>query len=62
MVYFNAKKFCKTKFFIINYFIIFFVSAFALKGIEYDHVPVNLIKDGGQQVKHNKIKLSFANC
>ncbi|XP_026881288.2 maleylacetoacetate isomerase isoform X2 [Electrophorus electricus] len=24
--------------------------AFALKGIEYDHVPVNLIKDGGQQI------------
>ncbi|KAM8915448.1 maleylacetoacetate isomerase isoform 2-T2 [Spinachia spinachia] len=26
--------------------------AFALKGIEYDQVPVNLIKDGGQQVVH----------
>uniref|UniRef100_A0A3Q3A164 Maleylacetoacetate isomerase n=1 Tax=Kryptolebias marmoratus TaxID=37003 RepID=A0A3Q3A164_KRYMA len=25
--------------------------AFALKGIEYDQVPVNLIKDGGQQLK-----------
>lgn len=25
--------------------------AFALKGIEYDQVPVNLIKDGGQQVQ-----------
>uniref|UniRef100_A0A3Q3E3K0 maleylacetoacetate isomerase n=1 Tax=Labrus bergylta TaxID=56723 RepID=A0A3Q3E3K0_9LABR len=24
--------------------------AFALKGIEYDQVPVNLIKDGGQQL------------
>ncbi|XP_037551502.1 maleylacetoacetate isomerase isoform X2 [Nematolebias whitei] len=25
--------------------------AFALKGIEYDQVPVNLIQDGGQQLK-----------
>lgn len=33
----------------------FFASAFALKGIEYDQVPVNLIKDGGQQVQHHKI-------
>uniref|UniRef100_A0A4W5K6V5 Maleylacetoacetate isomerase n=1 Tax=Hucho hucho TaxID=62062 RepID=A0A4W5K6V5_9TELE len=24
--------------------------AFALKGIEFDHLPVNLIKDGGQQL------------
>lgn len=25
--------------------------AFALKGVEYDQVAVNLIKDGGQQVQ-----------
>lgn len=36
-----------------------FASAFALKGIEYDQVPVNLIKDGGQQVQHHKIRLSL---
>ncbi|KAM6960856.1 maleylacetoacetate isomerase isoform 2-T2 [Aplochiton taeniatus] len=27
--------------------------AFALKGIEYEQVPVNLIKDGGQQLTEN---------
>lgn len=30
----------------------FCAPAFALKGIEYDQVPVNLIKDGGQQVQY----------
>lgn len=32
-------------------YFISFASAFALKGVEYDQVPVNLIKDGGQQVQ-----------
>ncbi|XP_034381167.1 maleylacetoacetate isomerase isoform X2 [Cyclopterus lumpus] len=32
--------------------------AFALKGIEYDHVPVNLIKDGGQQLTEQYKKLN----
>uniref|UniRef100_A0A671UA27 Glutathione S-transferase zeta 1 n=1 Tax=Sparus aurata TaxID=8175 RepID=A0A671UA27_SPAAU len=26
--------------------------AFALKGVEYDQVPINLIRDGGQQVQY----------
>ncbi|KAM8915450.1 maleylacetoacetate isomerase isoform 4-T4 [Spinachia spinachia] len=32
--------------------------AFALKGIEYDQVPVNLIKDGGQQLSDQYKKLN----
>ncbi|XP_031703771.1 maleylacetoacetate isomerase isoform X2 [Anarrhichthys ocellatus] len=32
--------------------------AFALKGIEYDQVPVNLIKDGGQQLTEQYKKLN----
>ncbi|XP_028995073.1 maleylacetoacetate isomerase isoform X2 [Betta splendens] len=32
--------------------------AFALKGIEYDQVPVNLIKDGGQQLTEEYKKLN----
>ncbi|XP_054469333.1 maleylacetoacetate isomerase isoform X1 [Anoplopoma fimbria] len=32
--------------------------AFALKGIEYDQVPVNLIKDGGQQLTEQYQKLN----
>ncbi|KAJ0009042.1 hypothetical protein NQD34_016457 [Periophthalmus magnuspinnatus] len=32
--------------------------AFALKGIEYDQVPVNLIKDGGQQYAQQYKKLN----
>lgn len=43
----------------ITFISLFFASAFALKGIEYDQVPVNLIKDGGQQVQHHKIRLSL---
>uniref|UniRef100_A0AAQ4S0R5 maleylacetoacetate isomerase n=1 Tax=Gasterosteus aculeatus aculeatus TaxID=481459 RepID=A0AAQ4S0R5_GASAC len=33
-------------------------SAFALKGIEYDPVPVNLIQDGGQQLSEQYKKLN----
>lgn len=40
---------------IVRFFIS--ASAFALKGIDYDQVPVNLIKDGGQQVQRFKIRL-----
>ncbi|KAM9354365.1 maleylacetoacetate isomerase isoform 2-T2 [Pholidichthys leucotaenia] len=32
--------------------------ALALKGIEYDQVPVNLIKDGGQQISEEYKKLN----
>ncbi|XP_059209256.1 maleylacetoacetate isomerase isoform X1 [Centropristis striata] len=34
--------------------------AFALKGIEYDQVPVNLIKDGGQQSHQSSLVLKLA--
>lgn len=30
----------------------FLAPAFAFKGIAYDQIPVNLIKDGGQQVQY----------
>lgn len=32
--------------------ITFSAPAFALKGVEYDQVPINLIRDGGQQVQY----------
>lgn len=39
--------------------------AFALKGIEFEQAPVNLIKDGGQQVilqnNHLGINMKFSN-
>ena len=37
-------------------------SAFALKGMDYDQVNVNLVKDGGQQVMCQLVCPEFLYC